>query len=97
MMIFQRLSFRLKHSCNCFLEQTNYFFYKIEVVTDNAIVANSIRLLIIMLALLMAYNTPSKDKTEVSESSKIEKIEKSFSTGIEVTAITRGIITPVIR
>ena len=97
MMTIQRLSFRLKHSCDCFLEQTNYFFYKIEVVTDNAIVVNSVRLLIIMLALLMAYYTPSNNKTEVSQSSKIESIEKSLSAGIEVTAIAKGIITPVIR
>ncbi len=86
MLTVHRFSTFFQQTIQTVRQKTDYFLNKLEVVTDNAIVVNSIRLLIILLALLMAYNTPSKNKNEISQSKKIEVAKKSMGIGLAVQA-----------
>ena len=97
MITVHRFSLYLQQTLRAAMQKSDYCFSRLEVVTDNAILVNSIRLLIILLALMMAYNTPSKHKNEVSESKKFETVEKSMHTGFEVKAITKLLSRSYIR
>lgn len=47
-------------------------FRKLEVITDSNIIIYSVRILIVLLALLMGYIHTPKDKIEVSKANTIE-------------------------
>lgn len=56
----------------------NSFKIKAEVLTDSKLIVNSIRILIITSALLLAYNHSSDKKNEGSDTNKNELIDNSL-------------------
>lgn len=51
------------------------FFIRLEAITNSNTIIYSIRILIVLLALMMGYVHTSKDKTEISSSRKSEIVD----------------------
>ncbi len=58
-------------------ESFHTFFRKVEVITDSAAIVNTVRLLIVLLALLMGYIHTSQEKSDISSTNKEEIYQQS--------------------
>ena len=81
MTLISKLPLGLNQKFHLFAKQLESLFIKLEVITDSNAIVNSVRIMIVTIALLMGYIHTPKEKNELAKTNKIEKLTEHNKTG----------------